>query len=213
MERRQDTGVGSAFDGSSGVDCEDISGIPEIGFLTFQLFPDQNSYGAADPNLSPLNNTIQTGISWIKSHAQAGRTFNKPVALTGFGVVTQNNSQAFVPFNSSVAPFGPDQTGSTGGTKLAVQPFGVTDDERNDIYRQWLAAGIDAGINGMLQYQWGQTGLTALPGTSVSPVPTGNTQSPVPTGTGQSPNDGYGIGGTADDGAQQVITDASASIG
>ena len=34
--------------------------------------------------------------------------FNKPVALTGFGLVTQNNAPNFVPFNSTQAPFGPD---------------------------------------------------------------------------------------------------------
>jgi hypothetical protein len=39
--------------------------------------------------------------------------FNKPVALTGFGLVTQNNANDFVPFNSTqppdaMAPFGPD---------------------------------------------------------------------------------------------------------
>jgi mannan endo-1,4-beta-mannosidase len=71
---RQNTAPGSAFDGSSGVDTEDITGIPEISFLTFQLFPDQNTYGPADPHLPALNNTIQTGINWIQSHVQIGKT-------------------------------------------------------------------------------------------------------------------------------------------
>jgi mannan endo-1,4-beta-mannosidase len=208
--RRQDTGVGPAFDGSSGVDCEDIGGIPQIGFLTFQLFPDQNVYGPVDPNLSPLTNTIQTGINWIKSHAQAGRTFNKPVALTGFGVVTQNNSQVFIPFNSTTPPFGPAPTAST--RRDVSDPFGVTDDQRNDIYSQWLSAGLDDGINGMLQYQWGQTGLTTSPGTSISPDVTGASGSPDVTGTSESPNDGYSIGGVADDGAQQVLSNAAAAF-
>ena len=62
-------GVGSAFDGTPGVDSEDILNIPEIGFGTFQLFPDQNVYGPDNPNLPPFNNTVQTGLAWIKSHA------------------------------------------------------------------------------------------------------------------------------------------------
>lgn len=32
----------------------------------------------------------------------------KPAALTGFGLVTQSNAPAFVPFNSTTAPFASD---------------------------------------------------------------------------------------------------------
>jgi mannan endo-1,4-beta-mannosidase len=210
-ERRQDTGVGPAFDGSSGVDSEDIAGIPEVGFLTFQYFPDQNNYGPADPNLSAVNNTIQTGIDWITSHIQVGQTFNKPVVLTAFGVVTQNNSQAFVPFNSTTAPFALDSTADTGASKAVEQPFGVTDDDRNDIYSSVLSAGVNGGINGMTQYQWGLTGLTTSPGTSVSPADTTSSESPVNTETGVSPNDGYSTEGTEDDGVQQVLANGAAA--
>jgi mannan endo-1,4-beta-mannosidase len=71
--RQGDVGIGSAFDGSQGVDCEDIINIPQIGFGSFQLFPDQNSYGPADPSLSPFNNTVQTGIDWINRQAEVAR--------------------------------------------------------------------------------------------------------------------------------------------
>jgi mannan endo-1,4-beta-mannosidase len=68
--KRQSEGgvVGSAFDGTTGVDSEDILNIPEIDFGTFQLFPDQNIYGPNNEKLSPFNNTLQTGLAWIKSH-------------------------------------------------------------------------------------------------------------------------------------------------
>ena len=79
--RQDDVGVGSAFDGSQGVDSEDILNIPEIGFGSFQLFPDQVSYGPVDPNLPAFNNTVQTGIDWIKRHAEAGQAC---VASLGF---------------------------------------------------------------------------------------------------------------------------------
>lgn len=35
----------------------------------------------------------------------------------------------------------------------ATQPFGVTDQQRNDAYTQWLQAGLSNGLQGMLQYQ------------------------------------------------------------
>jgi mannan endo-1,4-beta-mannosidase len=73
--RRQadEQGVGPAFDGSLGIDAEDILNIPQIGFGTFQLFPDQNNYGPNNPNLPPFNNTVQTGLTWIQNHAEVGK--------------------------------------------------------------------------------------------------------------------------------------------
>ena len=73
-KRQFDQGVGPAFDGSSGVDAEDIINIPQIGYGSFQLFPDQNNYGPDDPNLPAFNNTVNTGLSWIQTHAQLGQT-------------------------------------------------------------------------------------------------------------------------------------------
>ncbi|KAF5330740.1 hypothetical protein D9619_005756 [Psilocybe cf. subviscida] len=175
-----DQGSGSAFDGSQGVDSEDILNAPNIGFGTFQLFPDQNSYGVDDPTLPAFNNTVNQGLAWIKQHAAIGQLFGKPVTLNGFGLVTQSNAPFFVPFNTSVAPFGPDAANAT-----AQQPFGVTDQQRNDAYSQWLQAGLQAGLQGMLQYQ----------GTSITANVNGTDVSNNVEGTGLSPNDGYAIQG------------------
>ncbi len=62
--RQEDDEVGSAFDGSAGVDSEDIMNIPEIGYSTFQFFPDQNTYiqGPADSGLSSFQNVLQEGL-------------------------------------------------------------------------------------------------------------------------------------------------------
>jgi mannan endo-1,4-beta-mannosidase len=70
------------------------------------------------------------------------------------------------------------------------------------------------GVNGMLQYQWGQSNLTSAIGTSISPnstdtsVPPSNgiTISPSQNQTGVSPNDGYSISGIGEDGVQMVCT-------
>lgn len=70
--RRQETqDVGSIYDGSYGVDSQDITNIPDIGFGSFTLFPDQQSYGPVDPNLDPYTNTLNTGTDWILKQAQS----------------------------------------------------------------------------------------------------------------------------------------------
>jgi mannan endo-1,4-beta-mannosidase len=73
--RRQDVGLGPAFDGSQGVDSQDILGIPQIGFSTFQLFPDQNEYEPDDPNLSASNNSIAAGLEWISQQAKSAQLY------------------------------------------------------------------------------------------------------------------------------------------
>ncbi|KAJ7219265.1 glycoside hydrolase family 5 protein, partial [Mycena pura] len=208
--RQDDVGVGSAFDGSSGVDSEDILSIPEIGFSSFQLFPDQNQYAPDDPNLSAFNNTLQAGLDWIKRHGEIGQMFGKPIVLSGFGLVTQNNAPSFVPFNSTVAPFANDQFGNLTLSPTQM-PFGVTDQQRDDAYTQWLQQGIASGLAGIIQYQWGQGNLTAVNGTAITPsisengIVNENGEMPVPDENGESPNDGYTAAGVGNDSVQGII--------
>ncbi|PPQ66080.1 hypothetical protein CVT26_010822 [Gymnopilus dilepis] len=209
--RRQsadDQGVGSAFDGSQGVDSEDIINIPQIGFGTFQLFPDQNSYGLDDPNLPAFNNTLNQGLAWIQQHAQMGQLFNKPVSLTGFGLVTQANAPFFVPFNETQAPFASDSSSNS-----TQQPFGVTDAQQVDAYTQWLQAGLTSGLQGMVQYQWSQPNLTTAVGTAISPTVSGTGVEPTVTGTGVSPNDGYAGNAIAFDPVANTIQQAAQQFG
>lgn len=79
--RQSGTDVGSAFDGSQGVDSQDILGIPEIGFSTFQFFPDQDTYGNDDPSVPAYNSTVQSGVDWIKKQAQAAAQYVVPRTL------------------------------------------------------------------------------------------------------------------------------------
>jgi mannan endo-1,4-beta-mannosidase len=72
-KRQSELEAGPAFDGSAGVDSEDIINIPDIGFGSFQLFPDQYNYGRADPTLPKFNQTLQVGLDWIRRHAEAGQ--------------------------------------------------------------------------------------------------------------------------------------------
>lgn len=212
--RRQDNDPGSAFDGSQGVDSEDILGIPQIGFSSFQLFPDQNNYGSDDPNLSSFDNTVHSGLDWIGRQVQTAQTFGKPIALTGFGLVTQDNVPDFVPFNSTK-----DVT-STSAPDSQPSTTGITDDQRDSAYQQWLQGGISDGINGMMQYQWGQGGLTAQTGTIIGSNATGTSTpsngsptSPDQGGDNVSPDDGYTTSGTDQNNVQGVLTTAAQNIG
>jgi mannan endo-1,4-beta-mannosidase len=217
--RRQENDLGSAFDGSQGVDSEDILGIPQIGFSSFQLFPDQNQYAPYDPHLSSFNNTVQAGTDWIDKQLQAAALYGKPSTLTGFGLVTQANAPDYVPFNSTAVANDTD----TATTSPNANQTGVADNQRDDAYQQWLQAGIVGGINGMIQYQWGQSNLTAVTGTTVSPNSTStsannSTSSGVPTSANQnetnvSPDDGYSMSGTGEDNVQSILSNASEQIG
>lgn len=62
----------SAFDGSHGVDSADIISIPNIGFSSFQLFPDQFDYSQnpPDPSLPAFNQTLEIGLNWIQLHVE-----------------------------------------------------------------------------------------------------------------------------------------------
>lgn len=46
--------------------------------------------------------------------------FGKPIILSGFGLVTQDNAPSFVPFNSTVAPFANDQIGELLAVRAAA---------------------------------------------------------------------------------------------
>ncbi|KAG1801880.1 hypothetical protein EV424DRAFT_1351840 [Suillus variegatus] len=92
--------IGPTTDGSTGVDSQDILNIPNTGFSSFQVFPDQNMYAPNDPNLSPIQTKIQSSLTWIQQSAQSAAAVGKPVVLNVFGLVTQSNLNNFVPFNS-----------------------------------------------------------------------------------------------------------------
>jgi mannan endo-1,4-beta-mannosidase len=72
-KRQDDVGVGSSFDGSQGVDSEDINNIPQVSFNSFQLFPDQNIYSPVDTSLPAFNQSLQAGLDWIRRQGDIAR--------------------------------------------------------------------------------------------------------------------------------------------
>ncbi|KAG2020297.1 CEL4b mannanase [Coprinopsis cinerea AmutBmut pab1-1] len=195
--------LGPAFDGSSGVDSEDILNIPEISFSSFQLFPDQNEYGQPDPDLSDFENTMQRGVEWIQYHAESALAFGKPATLNGFGLVTQEHVPNYVPFNSSEAPYASDTE-----TPTEEQPYGVTNEQRDEAFSTWLNVGFRSGLSSMIHYQWGQTGLTVQPGTTVSQSVPGTGLVENDGITGVSPNDGYSSNGVGRDSVIEVLQES-----
>ncbi|KAK0197116.1 glycoside hydrolase family 5 protein [Armillaria mellea] len=215
--RRQENEVGSAFDGSAGVDSEDILSIPEIGYSTFQFFPDQNTYiqGSADSGLSSFQNVLQDGLDWIQLQSELSSTSGKPVALTAFGLVSQEHAPDFVPFNTTVAPFATNPQGTsntTASSQSSNSTFGVTSAQRTQAYSAWLDAGITSGLAGIMQYQWGVTNVTAAAGTSFSPNEDSTSASPDETGTSSSPDDGYSIIDSNTEDTESIISAASLQI-
>ncbi|EAU88551.2 beta-mannase [Coprinopsis cinerea okayama7 len=176
----------------------DILNIPEISFSSFQLFPDQNEYGQPDPDLSDFENTMQRGVEWIQYHAESALAFGKPATLNGFGLVTQEHVPNYVPFNSSEAPYASDKE----------QPYGVTNEQRDEAFSTWLNVGFRSGLSSMIHYQWGQTGLTVQPGTTVSQSVPGTGLVENDGITGVSPNDGYSSNGVGRDSVIEVLQES-----
>lgn len=215
--RQEENEAGTAFDGSAGVDSEDILNIPEIGYSTFQFFPDQNTYiqGPADSGLSSFQNVLQDGLDWIQLQSELSSSFGKPIALTAFGLVSQEHAPDFVPFNTTVAPFAANSQGvsnTTTGSQTSNSTFGVTSAQRTQAYSAWLDAGITSGLAGIMQYQWGVTNVTAAAGTSFSPNENSTSASPDETGTSSSPDDGYSIIDSNTEDTEATISAASLQI-
>ncbi|KAG1743367.1 glycoside hydrolase family 5 protein [Suillus occidentalis] len=180
--------IDSSTDGSSCVDSQDIPNIPNIGFGSFQVYPDQESYGPYDPNLDPVSNKINSSLAWIQQSAQSAAAVGKPLVLNGFGLVTQTNLNNFVPFNMSYAPYATntaidsrvlmfDPTGDVSGSSDFANSA-----QQEQGYSSFLEMGDSAGLAGIMQYQ----------------LDTTNSPS-----TGDSPNDGYSIAGNT--AIQQIL--------
>jgi len=211
----EEVGVSSAFNGAQGVDSEDIVSIPQIGFGSFQLFPDQFTYGlqeADPPGLPSFEDSLAVGLDWIQRQAEASARTLKPIVMTGFGLVTQNNSQAFVPFNTTEAPFASPASNSHVSARQQ-QAVGVTDDQRDQAYLQWIQSSLTSGLSGVIQYQWGQSNLQPGPGTAITTTGTSTSVGPVSDQSGVSPNDGYSTQGTGSANFVSIIQQAEQSFG
>ncbi|KZP16885.1 glycoside hydrolase family 5 protein, partial [Athelia psychrophila] len=165
--------TGSAYNGSQGVDSKNIFNIPKIEYSSFQIFPDQDAYGSADdPSIPAYNQMVDMDVDWIDQHVAAAATYFKLSVSTGLGLVTTSQAPSYVPFASA-------EVGGIIGR--------ASDGQRDGAYQPWFRTIISSKVNGMVQYQWGQSGLTVTP---ASPVALGTNL--LGSGdTDDSPNDGH----------------------
>jgi len=179
FKRQDDSGNGGGYDGSQGVDSEDIASSGDVDYSSYQYFPDQNSYGGGGYDNRRRWEHVQAAIAhgnvWIDQHAKTGAAIGKPTVFTGFGIVTQENLPFFVPFNST-EPFCPPEGA-----------YFPTNDEQGEIYNAWLAETRCKNNGGVVQYQWSQSCLGENKGSSWTRQ---DEYTPILIG-GNSPNDGY----------------------
>lgn len=149
-----------------------------------------------------------SSISSDVSHSIAGSdarfnscfspSFNKPISLTGFGLVTQGNLPAFTPFNSSQPLFPTNSTITTPeiptptalGVGLEQGQLPLTDTQQQVAYTSWIQSAIENDVAGITQYQWGQTNLTSQD-QNQQPAQSSTSFTPALGQQNQSPNDGY----------------------
>ena len=64
------------YNGSFGVDCEKLLGIPTVDFGTCHLYPE----------FSPVESPDVFGARWVSEHIEAGKRANKPMIIEEYGM-------------------------------------------------------------------------------------------------------------------------------
>ncbi|KAG2050862.1 hypothetical protein BDR06DRAFT_998382 [Suillus hirtellus] len=160
-----------------------------MSFGSFRVCPDQNP------------NKIQSSLTWIQQSVQSAVAVGKPVVLNAFGLVTQSNLNDFVPLNLTYAPYASDtavtdvaaRSGFAGSKRQSSSSDYADDSEEESGYSSFLQMGNSAGLAGVMQYQWGSTGITQTSSTiQLDELDTTNSAAPGAT-TVASPNDGFSV--------------------
>ncbi|KAG8898094.1 hypothetical protein FRC00_003313 [Tulasnella sp. 408] len=204
--------IGPAFDGSQGIDTEDILRIPTIDFGGFQLFPDQFDYAAKphDPSVPAFDSLLQDGLDWIDEHISSAAAAGKPVHWAAFGLVEQDDAPFFVPFNSThVADTFLDDTSNDTNpedwddhfdglpdtvTRRVKRAQRVSSDrQQRRAYGTWAGRAVRGGAHGITNYQRGQSNLSHRDSSKRSIQARQDSHSAGSDEGGNSPNDGYRI--------------------
>ncbi len=73
--RRSQAGRHALYNGSFGVDCERLFGVPTIDFGTCHLYP----------SFADAGDAVEFGGNWIREHIEAGQRANKPMVIEEYG--------------------------------------------------------------------------------------------------------------------------------
>lgn len=187
--------LGAAYDGSHGVDSQDICNDPNIDYCNFQDFPDQNNYSVQGGSLSKRANSdsssgfnansVSDSIQFILNQADSSKRSGKPVLNSATGITSTSQSNTLNNFDSS-------HVGPKKGQKTA------SNKQQQQAYSSITAASIKAGVNGILSYQHGSTGKHSKKGSIVDDSHPAQSDSDSSSkralsGLGRTPNDGYAI--------------------
>ena len=80
---RSGAGGNALYNGSYGVDCERILGVPTVDFGTCHVYP------TFDPEQDP----IAFGERWIREHIEAGQRAGKPMLIEEYGYAVNNGTE------------------------------------------------------------------------------------------------------------------------
>ncbi|KAG8863099.1 hypothetical protein FRB96_009280 [Tulasnella sp. 330] len=171
--------VGSAYDGSHGVDSSDICDSHTIDYCSIQIFPDQNSYAvnsvstgrkrAASDSSGTTPETIADAVNFVLNQASDS---SKPTAVLAAGVTNTDESNNLNNFDSNnIGTSSGQNVASSTQQQQAVSSIGST----------------ASSVNAMLPWQQGSTKHSAKAGSIVN----SSTKKRWDTPTGLTPNDGY----------------------
>jgi len=74
-KRQGSTGPGPTLDGSAGVDSQDISNSPNIGYAPFSMFPDFTPLATNGVAPTNFNDLVQLGIDYIEMQASSAQAY------------------------------------------------------------------------------------------------------------------------------------------
>ncbi|RXW15161.1 hypothetical protein EST38_g10695 [Candolleomyces aberdarensis] len=161
---------GPSFDGSYGIDTEDLVSIPSIDFGSLQIAPEQIQLFPVLKKVKPATQAIGDGGKWIEVHSQTSILLKKPEALLSSGIVPKSNWKYFVP-NDQVA-FQPDGVPCHGVERFQVE-YSITywaSGTRSALliflpaltsFHPIFIAAINGNVDGVLQANWLQDGITS----------------------------------------------------
>ncbi|KAG9001683.1 hypothetical protein FRB94_004614 [Tulasnella sp. JGI-2019a] len=188
MSTRATTGsVGPAYDGSFGVDTQDICASPHIDFCSLQIFPDQVFYGltatgttlgkkraASDSSAGVTDQTINDAVNFILNQA---KDKSKPTAALAVGVTNSDQSNGLNNFDSS-------NIGTASG-----QPVASASEQQTAISK---IASTASSINAMFPWQQGSKKAHTKAGSVVNGKTKKKSKRQESTDAlGLTPDDGY----------------------
>ncbi|KAJ2912773.1 hypothetical protein MD484_g7642, partial [Candolleomyces efflorescens] len=140
---------GPSFDGSYGIDTDDLVSIPSIDFGSLQILPDQVQLFPVLKHVKPATQAIGDGGKWIEIHSQTSILHKKPYAVLTAGLVSKSNWKFFVPNDQSTLK--PDGTPCRGVEAFQID-YSIT---------YWASAAINGNVDGLLDANYLHTGITS----------------------------------------------------